>query len=561
MKVVRVAEMKGLEDRAAVDGYSYEAMMETAGSRVAAVAEALLRERRGPGDVVILVGPGNNGGDGLVVARHLATAGHPVYVHLVRPRPPEDRQWQPVAKLGVPCAAGDDEEAVSSLRARLLNSSLVVDALLGAGSRPPVTGTVAKILDALRDCLAERALARPPLEWPCHPHGDRRRPVVLSVDLPSGMDADTGEVDALTPNATVSVAIAFPKPGHFRFPGAERVGDLVVADIGLPPEPVGRDDLELLTASSIALALPPRARDGHKGTFGSVMVVGGSANYVGAGLLAAAGAARAGCGLVTLASVGSVLAAADTVVPEATRLHLPGQLGVIGPEAVPVLRPRLGQYQALLLGPGLTQEKPAADFLERLLAGEAASARSEIGFVPARPREGAGHAAGAGIPPMVVDADGLNLLAARTALLPHLPSGSVLTPHPGEMARLLGCSTAEVQEDRLGCARSAARRWGVIVVLKGAFTVVASSDGRTCLAPFANSALASAGTGDVLAGAIASFLAQGLDPYAAARVGVYLHGLAGERARDRLGNSGVLASDLLEQLPRGRAAISSWGNE
>jgi len=556
MRVLSVAQVRTLEEQANAAGYPYDEMVQIAGLRVASVAERLLRERCGPGSVVVLVGPGNNGADGLVVARHLATTGYRVFVHLVRSRDAADRPWRELSRLGVPHAVGVGEEALSALRERLRGSSLVVDALLGAGSRPAVAGTVAVLLKALRQYLAENANLCLPLEWPARPSCERRRPLLIAVDVPSGMDADTGHVDELTLRADVTVAIGFPKPGHLQFPGVAFVGELVVADIGLPCLEVRSDGVELLTASDVARELPPRPCDGHKGTFGSVLVVAGSANYVGAGLLAAAGAARSGCGLVTLASVGAVLTAADTVVPEATRLHLPGEMGVIGPEAVLVLHPLLQRYQALLLGPGLTQEKPAADFIERLLAGERASPRGEIGFVHSHRPVGAGQAAAGGLPPLVLDADALNLLAARPRLLAHLPAASVMTPHPGEMARLLDCSIAEVQAARLDCGRAAALKWGVTVVLKGAITVVAAPDGRACLAPFANPSLASAGTGDVLAGVIAGYLAQGLEPYQAARVGVYLHGLAAEYAGDSLGRAGVLATDLLTHIPRGRAALS-----
>lgn len=556
MRIVTAAEMKRLEAQADAVGYPYDRMMELAGLRVAEVAEQLLGGKRSGQGIVVLVGPGNNGGDGLVVARHLAAAGHDVHMHLVRPRSPEDPQWQAASTLGIPHSLGDDEEVLSALQARLRRCSLVVDALLGTGSKPPITGTAAVLLSLVRDSLAERAAARAALEWPCRPTPGRRGPTVLAVDLPSGMDADTGEVDPLTLAADITVTIGFPKAGLFTFPGAARVGRLVVADIGIEAPPVRPDEWELLTPSLVARDLPPRPRDGHKGTFGSVMVVAGSSNYVGAGLLAAAGAARAGCGLVTLASVSPVVAAADTVVPEATRLHLPGEMGVVGPDAVPVLRRELGSYQALLVGPGLTQEKPAAAFWERLLGG-AGGPHSRIGFAAPGDHEVDSEAADPALPPMVVDADGLNLLAKHPHLIRRLPAGSVLTPHPGEMARLLGSETAAVQAGRLEVARSAAQDWGVVVMLKGAFTVVAAPDGRVCLSPFAGTALASAGSGDVLAGAVASLLAQGLEAYAAARVAVYLHGLAGELTASDMGSSGVLASDLLTYLPRGRAAVIS----
>lgn len=555
MKIVSAAEMRLLEQEADAAGYTYAQMMETAGLRVAEVGQELLRERGDRGCVVVLVGPGNNGGDGLVAARHLTLAGHAVHLYLSRPRPEADPQWQAVTTLGIPSVVGDGDQELESLRSRLDQASLVIDALLGTGATPPVRGAVAAMFAAYKDWHTAARERAPLLQWPCRARRAMRVPTVLAVDLPSGMDADSGQVDELTPVADVTVTLGAPKLGHFVFPGAERVGRLVVADIGLQSPSAGPEDVELLTPSLVASQLPPRPRNGHKGTFGSVLVVAGSANYVGAAVLAAAGAARTGCGLVTLAGVSPVVAAADAVVPEATRLHLPGEMGVVGPEAAPLLRREWSRYQVLLLGPGLTQEKPAAEFVARLLGGHDGSARGAIGFLRSASPGGKGEASAGDMPPLVVDADGLNLLAKEPRMLAALPPGSILTPHPGEMARLLGCDAADVQANRLETARAAARKWGVVVVLKGAFTVIAAPDGRASLAPFANPALASAGTGDVLAGAIASLVAQGLDSYAAACAGVFLHGFAGELAAVSAGKAGVLATDLLGNLPQARAAL------
>ncbi len=554
MKIVSAAQMRQMEQQADAAGHTYAQMMETAGLRAAEVAQELLRERGDRGSVVVLVGPGNNGGDGLVAARHLALAGYAVHLYLSRPRAEADPQWCAVAGLGITHSIGVGDQVLEGLRRHLDAASLVIDALLGTGATLPVHGPVAALLATLQDWHVSARLRAPMLQWPCRPSPSRAAPVTLAVDLPSGLDADSGQVDPLTPSADVTLTIGSPKAGLFRFPGAERVGRLVVADIGLMHSPAGPDDVELLTPGLIASELPLRPRDGHKGTFGSVLVVAGSGNYVGAALLAAAGAARAGCGLVTLAGVSAVVAAADAVVPEATRLHLPGEMGVIGPGAAGLLRREWSRYRALLVGPGLTQEKPAAEFVSRLIGGHDGSARDSVGFVRGPGVVGA-PALAKDMPPLVVDADGLNLLAKEPRLLSVLPPMSVITPHPGEMARLLGRDASEVQADRVEAARAASRHWGVVVVLKGAFTVVAAPDGRVSLAPFANPALASAGTGDVLAGAIASLLAQGLEPYAAARVGVYLHGLAGEMAAESTGSAGVLATDLLAKLPRARTAL------
>jgi len=547
MKIVSAEEMRALEREADSHGNSYARMMARAGEAVARVAADHLGGK-GTGPVVVLVGPGNNGGDGLVAARYLATWGYQARLHLARPRAEDDADWQAVVSLGIPHAIGVSESALGDLRGWLAEASLVVDALLGTGARPPVSGEIAELLGVLAEALelshnADAKLLRPAM--PTAPRKERLK--VLAVDVPSGLEATTGAVDRLAPRAVATVTMGLPKRGHLLMPGAEYVGELVVADIGLPMVQAGPGEPELLTAETAARLLPARPVAGHKGTFGSCLIVGGSGNYVGAPLLAAAGAARAGAGLVTLASIPQVLAGADSVIPEATRLVLPGEMGVVGAAAVPVLMRSAAQYGALLLGPGLTHERPVAEFLEALLDSEGAP-RPAIGFVERR--RSATQSGAVILPPLVVDADALNVLAEHKDWLKRLPPGSVLTPHPGEMARLTGVSVEEVQRDRIAAALEAARNWRAVVVLKGAMTVIAEPGGMVSVAPFANPALASGGTGDVMSGALAGLLAQGLSAYEAARCAVYIHGLAGELARRELGEAGVLASDLLIRLPR-----------
>jgi NAD(P)H-hydrate epimerase len=313
--------------------------------------------------------------------------------------------------------------------------------------------------------------------------------------------------------------------------------------------------------------LPARPRDAHKDTFGRVLIVAGSLNYTGAAVLAGEGAYRAGAGLVTLGVPGLLHAALAGRLPEATFLLLPHDQGALRQDAADVLRKELGPYRALLVGPGLGQDDATAAFVEALFTGRAGGRRGRMGFVhrdSGEPGEtgsrrarfgfapGGAEAAPAdaeeahAMPALVVDADGLNLLARLDDWARRLAPGTVLTPHPGEMARLLKMEPAAVQADRLGTAERAAREWGHVVVLKGAYTVVAAPDGRVRIAPWARAGLARAGSGDVLAGAIAALLAQGLEPFDAAACGVYLHGLAGALAETELGAAGVLAGGIAE---------------
>jgi NAD(P)H-hydrate epimerase len=327
------------------------------------------------------------------------------------------------------------------------------------------------------------------------------------------------------------------------------VGELVVGDIGLPPgfallEEIG---LEMATPERLRQWLPPRPRDAHKGTFGKVLIVAGSVNYPGAVALAGLAAYRVGAGLVTLATPQPIQPLIAGIVPEATWILLPHELGAISKDAAAVLVEPLSGTTCMLLGPGFGQEACTGDFLIRLLGAETAHSRGNIGFVHDG-NEGRGPVRQ--LPHCVVDADGLKLLAKIPDWPHHLPRESILTPHPGEMSVLTGLPKEEIQSDRIATAQSWAKTWGHIVVLKGAYTVVAEPSGRADVVPFATPALARAGTGDVLAGAIAGFRAQGVPPYEAAALGAYLHGRSGELAESRTGSAAsVLARDVGEALP------------
>jgi NAD(P)H-hydrate epimerase len=364
------------------------------------------------------------------------------------------------------------------------------------------------------------------------------------VDVPSGLDCDTGAVDPATLKADLTVTFGAPKHGQFRFPGAAVLGELVVADIGLDPALSADISAHVLTLQKVCARLPDRPMDAHKGTFGKAMIVAGSINYTGAPYLAATAAARVGTGLVTLAPPQAVHPIVASKLCEATFLVLPHRTGVLVPDAVKVLASHLQSYTALLLGPGLGQEKETVSFVHQLLGLEKSSQVRQIGFqrssTPQRPLA---------LPPLVLDADALNALAGVPDWWLQIPENCILTPHPGEMARLTGKTTADINADRLSIARQYAVLWSQVVVLKGAFTVIATPDQQTTLVPFANPGLATAGTGDVLAGCIAGMLAQGLDPADAACCGAFVHALAGHMVAEDTGTTGMLAGDLLPHLP------------
>ena len=505
MKILTAEQMRQIDAECARQGLPTGVLMENAGK---AVAEEV---RRAPGNltgqsILCLVGPGNNGGDGLVAARYLHDWGAKVSVYLCSQRPPDDPNLKLAQERGIPCVEAAEDKKQQQFDDMLAQATCVIDAILGTGRQRPLAGTFRQVLEQVAAVKKSRRLDS------------------VAVDLPSGLDADTGAVDPACLSADMTVTLAFPKLGLFKFPGAARVGRLVIADIGIPESLAGEVTTELLTDGWAGEALPERPMDANKGSFGRVLVAAGSINYIGAAYLACSGALRTGAGLVTLATAASLQPILAAKLTEATYLPLPeSRPGIISLGAAKILTPQFERYQVLLLGCGLGQSPSTAEFVRSLLSPK--------------------------MPALVLDADALNILA-QVPRWWQLTGDAIITPHPGEMARLCGLSVEAVQADRLGTAVKFAALWRKTIVLKGAYTVIAAPDGRGRLSPFANPGLASAGTGDVLAGAIAGLAAQGLPLFEAASLGVYLHGRAGEAVREALGDAGMLASDLLPELPR-----------
>jgi hydroxyethylthiazole kinase-like uncharacterized protein yjeF len=559
MQILTVDEMRRLERAADEDGHSYDEMMERAGR---AVAEAVKARASVAGKrVLVLVGPGNNGGDGLVAARYLSEAGANVACYLLKPRDDEDANFAAVRERELFVADASTDKRWRVLHQLVTSADVLIDALLGTGVHLPLEGSVAVMLERVRAGLETRRIepAAARRFVTLNDPGKAKPPaLIVAVDGPSGLDYDSGDVDPQALAADVTVTFARPKWGHFLFPGAGACGDLVVADIGIDErllrKTVGEPTVEVATPAMVAPLLPTRSRGAHKGTFGKALLVAGSINYTGAAFLAASGAARVGAGLVTLAVPAAIHGPLAAKISEATYLILPQSMGIVAPNACSLLLETMGAYQAMLLGPGLTQEKEVVEFVDQLFQSAVHPARTgRIGFqVGTAPDGGPKVPSGPEFPPLVVDADGLNALAALQddEWWRRLPPNTVLTPHPGEMARLMGGTVAEIQGDRLGVATEMAVQWAHVVLLKGAYTVVAAPDGRAMILPFATPALATAGSGDVLAGAIVGLLAQGLAPFDAALVAGYMHGLAGQWASREIGPAGSLAGDLLPRLPR-----------
>ncbi len=552
MRILTIAQMRDLERRTDAAGHTYAEMMENAGR---AVALAIQQRRQVEGlHALVLVGPGNNGGDGLVTARYLRQMGAQVGLYIWKRDTASDDNYRRTQEAAIPVSWAAEDTDGSTLRRLVATADVVVDALLGTGVDRPLEGGIKELLERVQQVVAEnRGAARAhPFTAPAIPTPEwTARPWIVAVDTPSGIHCDTGAADPATLAADLTVTFACPKIGFYRFPAAALLGELVVADIGIPAQLMEEGDLFVATPQMVADLLPARPLNAHKGTFGKAMIVAGSANYVGAAYLASVAATRVGAGLVTLAAAGTVYSIVASKTTEVTHLILPDDRGAVRPSGVKIIRDELDGYTALLIGPGLGRDPKTVQFVHELLQLKAPTTPG-LGFTAMSAR---GTAETKSLPPLVIDADGLNALADLGNWWRDLRVPAILTPHPGEMSRLRGISVAEIEQDRLTAARSAAGEWQQTVVLKGAFTVIAAPDGRTTITPFANPGLATAGTGDVLAGAIVGLLAQGVEPHAAAVAGAYLHGLAGELAREELGDAGMVAGDLLPALPQAIQAL------
>ena len=500
MRLVGSAEMRSI-DRAAIDGLGVPslALMERAGR---AVAEGAVHLARPGGRFLVVCGGGNNGGDGWVAARLLQPAGR---VGVVAVTSPAQLSGDAAAMAKRALEAGVPVQPfVEGTPLDAGPGDLVIDALLGTGLARPAEGRLAAAIAAI--AAARREGAR-----------------VLSVDLPSGLSADTGRPLGPCVEADATVTFGLQKRGLVLYPGASLAGTVTVADIGLPPAALDQveERCRLLEEAEARSLLPPRDAEAHKGDAGRLLVVAGAPGKTGAAHLALLGALRGGAGLVTLAARAEVLPFALAGRPEAMSVGLPGT-GPLGPADLPALLAASRSANALVAGPGLHRGEETGPLLRGWLA-----------------------AAGR---PAVLDADALNALDPEPAWLGTLPAPVVLTPHPGELARLCGLTVAEVQADRIGLAASRAAAWGVVLVLKGARTVVAAPGRPAAVIPTGNAGMATGGTGDVLAGLCGALLAGGLGPFDAARVAAWVHGAAGDLVAARLGQRGLLAGDLGEAI-------------
>ncbi len=507
MHVVTAQEMQ-LLDRRTIEEFHIPAgsLMENAGLRVVEEIEKTWGPVKGKA-VTIAAGKGNNGGDGLVAARLLLERSARVSVFLIAP--PDKLTGETRVNLErFQKISGRvhilKEETTGELERDLSQSDLIIDALFGTGLSSPLEGLAAEVIVAIN------ASGKP----------------VVAVDLPSGIHADTGRVMGLAVKAALTVTFALPKRGLLLYPGSDYTGRLKVVDIGIPQALIRQIPaaVQWTTPAEIADSLIRRPMNAHKGTFGHVLVIAGSVGKGGAAVMASLSALRVGAGLVTLALPSGLEGTLPDRPNEIMTLPLPQTDDrSIGKAALESLIKFAQDKTVAAIGPGLSTHPETAQVVHGLI--------TQLTI------------------PMVIDADGLNNLVGHLDLLSRARAPIVLTPHPGEMARLIGATVAEVQADRLGVAADFVRRHPVTLVLKGARTIIASKSGVSTINSTGNPGMATAGTGDVLTGMIAGLIAQGHTPERAARLGVYLHGMAGDLAADEIGEVGLLAGDLIHRIP------------
>ncbi len=512
MKLATAAQMREMDRTAIHDvGIPGVVLMENAGRTTVQV----IVERFGPlagKRAAILCGGGNNGGDGCVIARYLHKMDCRVHLYLLtsmdRVKGDAKTNLDICRRLEIPLTELTEAGQVERCRGDWIHAGLVIDALLGTGLNAEVRGLYAEAIAVVNELPAP----------------------VVSVDVPSGLDSDRGVPLGSCVRADLTVTYGMAKTGLVVYPGREYAGELFVADIGIPQRVEDACSGNCVLLDPTELAPPePRRPDSHKGRYGHLLIVAGSPGKTGAAAMASEAAARSGAGLVTLAvpnTLHPILEAKTAEVMTEGLADTPD--GFLAPEAIDHLLTLLEGKTALAVGPGLSTREGAAKAVKALLGG------SRV--------------------PVVIDADGLNILASDLGPLKAARCPAILTPHPGEMARLMKTSVSAVQADRLGAARTLARECNVVVVLKGAATVVALPDGRAFINSTGNPGMASGGMGDILTGIIGGLLTQGVDPAEAAKTGVYVHGLCADRCA-ATAPVGYLASDLLIHLPSAMADL------
>ena len=506
MKVVTADEMREI-DRKAIEEYGIPGvvLMENAGRGAADAIEEFILDKD-IDHILVVAGKGNNGGDGFVVARNLVNRGIECEVCLAGKkaavRGDAKVNLDTAEKMGIEII--EIYDSVSDLEALIKRSGLIVDALLGTGLNQEVSGFYRGVIEAINFS-----------DLP-----------VVSLDIPSGLDSTTGHILGTAVEADVTVTFCLPKIGAVIYPGAENVGELILVDIGAPSQLLKNDELKtaIILDEDMEDLLLPREADSHKGTYGHLLVVAGSTGKTGAAVMTGDAALRSGSGLVTVAAPASVNDILEVKLTEVMTEPLLSRNGeFLDRESLEQLLNIAEDKDAIVLGPGISRAPETGDLVRELLVALKA--------------------------PAVIDADAIWHIAEDKEILKKCEEHLILTPHPGEMAKLLGVSSKDVQDDRVGISRKFAEEYGCWLVLKGARTVIAAPDGNVYINTTGNPGMASGGTGDVLCGMIGSLLGQGYTPPEASIAGVYLHGYAGDLVADEKGEASLIATDIIEKIP------------
>lgn len=507
MYIVTANEMREIDKATIEFGLPGRILMENAGRG----AVQMLYEtfsRIGARKIGILAGRGNNGGDGFVIARHLAQKGIDVIVYLLAEasmvKDDARANLELIYRFEIPVIEIPDSKTFEAYKVSMRHREVWVDAIFGTGLKSDIKGYIKDVIVFIN------SLKKP----------------VLAVDIPSGIDSDTGQVCGEAICAGVTATFGYAKAGHYLYPGAGYSGEVGVIDISIPPLIADRiaPKQRLLSEETVSSYIKPRANDAHKGSAGHLFIVAGSPGKTGAAAMTAMGAMRAGAGLVTVGVPKSLNPAIEPMILEAMTCPLPENTeGFLSESSFDAIMHNLAGKKCLAIGPGLGTDTSTKKLVVKILR------ESPL--------------------PVLLDADGLNLIAGETRMLKKLKIPVILTPHPGEMARLTGKKISQIQKDRISCARDFAAEFNVHVVLKGAGTVIAHPDKEVFINSTGNPGMASGGMGDILSGIIAGFVVQGYTVEEAARIGVYLHGAAGDDIAENSGPFGYLASDLLKSIP------------
>ncbi|AOT71698.1 NAD(P)H-hydrate dehydratase [Geosporobacter ferrireducens] len=508
MKIVNNTQMKQL-DRMTIERYGIPGvlLMENAGIAVFQEVVRHLQNLIGK-KVAIVCGRGNNGGDGFVVARHLFQ--HKVEVKVFIAGNPAviggdaKTNFEILKLLEAPIEVLSPGEGRSDLSNQLKEYDLIVDAIFGIGLDRNIDAFIQDVIETIN--VSEKP--------------------VISIDIPSGVSAATGCICGTAVRAEKTVVFQLPKLGNINYPGSDYTGEILIKNIGIPQKVIDsiNSEIQMITMDWVKKIIPKRKADTHKGDYGRVYIVAGSTGMTGAAMLTCEAVLRSGAGLVKVAIPQSLNNIMEIRLTEAITVPLPElKKGVVGISDIEKIMKTMSQSDAVAVGPGSGQSRELEEVLRNIFENSTT--------------------------PIVLDADALNSLANRKELLKLLKSPAVLTPHPMEMSRLTQIAVEDIQKNRVEVAREFAQKWNVIIVLKGARTVVAAPSGETFINTTGNPGMATAGSGDVLTGIITGFIAQGIEPVQATAAAVYIHGLAGDKAAAELGEYGMMAGDIVTHLP------------